>query len=244
MSRVESAVVVDAEGLSFRARLEPAEGGAQVLLELGDGAQFLVPAELLVPRADGRFDLRLRLREYAAQTGQAELEPGLEALATTSDAETNTSAAYETAPGDEVMSGALADEAAVISLAEETLQVGKRTVERGRVRLHKTVSERLETAELTLMREEVEVERVPVNRPVDEAEPVRYEGEVMVIPRYEEVLVVSKQLVLVEELRVRTVRSERREPQQVTLRREELSVERGEGSDADPDADPDADLEA
>ena len=33
MSRVESAVVVDAEGLSFRARLEPAEGGAQVLLE-------------------------------------------------------------------------------------------------------------------------------------------------------------------------------------------------------------------
>ena len=44
MSRTESAVVVDAEGLSFRARLEPAEGGAQVMLELGDGAQFLVPA--------------------------------------------------------------------------------------------------------------------------------------------------------------------------------------------------------
>ena len=137
-----------------------------------------------------------------------------------------------------------AAEETVVSLAEETLQVGKRTVERGRVRLHKTVSERLETVELSLMREEVEVERISVNRPVDEAEPVRYEGEVMVIPRYEEVLVVSKQLVLVEELRVRTVRSERREPQQVTLRREELSVERGEGSDADPDADPDADLEA
>ena len=125
-----------------------------------------------------------------------------------------------------------AAEETVVSLAEETLQVGKRTVERGRVRLHKTVSERTETAELTLMRDEVEVERVSVNRPVDEAEPVRYEGEVMVIPRYEEVLVVSKQLVLVEELRVKTVRSERREPQQVTLRREELSVERtGDGAD-------------
>ena len=105
------------------------------------------------------------------------------------------------------------------------------------MRLHKTVSERTETAELTLMREEVEVERVSVNRPVDEAEPVRYEGEVMVIPRYEEVLVVSKQLVLVEELRVRTVRSERREPQQVTLRREELSVERSDSLDTDPSAD-------
>ena len=123
-------------------------------------------------------------------------------------------------------------EETVVSLAEEVLQVGKRTVERSQVRLHKTVSERTETAELTLLREEVEVERVSVNRPVDEAEPVRYEGEVMVIPRYEEVLVVSKQLVLVEELRVRTVRSERREPQQVTLQREELSVERtGDGAD-------------
>ena len=129
-----------------------------------------------------------------------------------------------------------ADEA-VISLAEETLQVGKRPVERGRVRLHKTVSERTETVELTLMREQVEVERVAFNQPVDAPAPARTEGDVMVIPRYEEVLVVSKQLVLVEELRVRTVRSERREPQQVTLRREELSVERSDSLDTDPSAD-------
>ncbi len=128
-------------------------------------------------------------------------------------------------------------EETVVSLAEETLQVGKRTVERGRVRLHKTVSERLETAELTLMREQVEVERVAINRPVEEAASVRYEDDVMVIPRYEEVLIISKQLVLVEELRVRTLRSERREPQQVTLRREELSVERGDSLDTDPSAD-------
>ena len=134
-----------------------------------------------------------------------------------------------------------AAEETVVSLAAETLRVGKRTVERGRVRLHKTVTERLETAELTLMREQVEVERVAINRPVEEAEPVRYEDDVMVIPRYEEVLVVSKQLMLVEELRVRTVRSERREPQQVTLRREELSVERGDGVEVGISADSDAD---
>ena len=127
-------------------------------------------------------------------------------------------------------------EETVVSLAEETLQVGKRTVERGRVRLHKTVSERLETVELALMREQVEVEQVAINRPVETAASVRYEDDVMVIPRYEEVLVVSKQLVLVEELRVRTIRSERREPQQVTLRREELSVERGDSLDTDPSA--------
>ncbi len=135
-----------------------------------------------------------------------------------------------------------AAEETVVSLAEETLQVGKRTVERGRVRLHKTVTERTETAELTLRREQVEVERVTINRPVEEVGSVRYEGDVMVIPRYEEVLVVSKQLMLVEELRVRTVRSERREPQQVTLRREELSVERGDDLGTDVDADRNADV--
>ncbi len=139
-------------------------------------------------------------------------------------------------------SGADAEET-VVSLAEETLQVGKRTVERGRVRLRKTVSECFETVDVPLVREQVEVERVAINRPVDDAEPVRYEGDVMVIPRFEEVLVVSKQLVLVEEVRVRTVRSERREPQQVTLRREELSVERGEDVDANVDTDLDADLD-
>ena len=232
MSRAESATVVDAEGLSFRARLEPAPGGAQVKLALEDGAQFLVPAELLTPRADGRIDLRLRLREYAAQTGQTELGPELEAGSALGTA-TNPSPAYEAFPEGEAGEEAFADETAVISLAEETLQVGKRTALRGRVRLHKTVSERLGTAELALLREEVEVERVAINRPVEEATSVRYEGDVMIIPRYEEVLVVSKQLVLVEELRVRTVRTERRETQGVTLRREELSVERGNSSDAD-----------
>lgn len=119
-------------------------------------------------------------------------------------------------------------EETVVQLAEEVLQVGTRAVERGRVRLHKTVRERTETVDVPLARTHVEVERVAVNRPVEQAGGVRYEGDVMVIPRYEEVLVVSKQLVLVEELRVQTVRTEHRAPQQVTLRREELSVERAD----------------
>ena len=122
-------------------------------------------------------------------------------------------------------SGGEPDEA-VIRLAEERLQVGKRAVVRGRVRLHKTVSERVERVDVPLERTAVEVERVAVGRPVDQAEGVRYEGDVMVIPRYEEVLVVTKQLVLVEEVRVRTRRSEHRDPQEVVLRREEVAVER------------------
>lgn len=202
MSEAESVQIFDASGLSFKAWLKPANGGedaSQVMLQLADGTQFLVPRELLTPEGDGRYALSVDLREYVRKASE-----------TSEDAE-------ET----------------VVPLAEESLRIGKRTVERGRVRLHKTVSERLETVDVPLVREQVEVERVSIGRPVEAATSVRYEGDVMVIPRFEEVLVVSKQLVLVEELRVRTVRTERREPQQVTLRREELSVERGD-TDLEP----------
>lgn len=233
---------MDAEGLSFRARLESNPDGTQTMLELEDGTQFLVPTELLVARADGRYDLRLRLREYAAQTGQGELEPGeLEPELEPEDVSasqmqdlppTGAASPVFTVPNDVTR-----DEDAVITLAEESLRVGKRTVERGRVVLRKTVSERTETVDLPLTREEVEIERLSIGRPVEEAEGVRYEGDVMVIPRYEEVLVVSKQLVLVEELRVTRRRREHREPQAVVLRREELNVERtGDAGAGDADA--------
>ena len=199
-------IVIDAEGLAFKAQLEPAtaEDKEQTLLQLDDGAQFLVPTELLVRRDDGRYDLQLRLREYAAQT---ELETRAESP---SAPQQSTDAAHDT----------------VIPVVEETLRVGKRTVEQGRVQLHKYVTERTETADVPLVQERVEVERVRIGRRVDEAASVRFEGDTMIVPLYEEVLVVTKQLMLVEEVRITTQRSERHEPQQVTLRREEVSVER------------------
>ncbi len=128
---------------------------------------------------------------------------------------------------DELEAGAA--EQAVIPLVEETLHVDKREVERGRVRIRTEVRERQETIDETLMHEEVIVERVKVGRVVDAPEPVRYEGELTIIPLYEEVMVVEKRLMLTEELHVRKERSERRDPQQVTLRREEAIIERLEG---------------
>lgn len=128
-------------------------------------------------------------------------------------------------------SGRQEDELAVIPLVEETLRVEKRTVERGRVQVSKRVIEREETVDVPLHQEQIEVERVSINRPVTEPAPVRHEGDTVVIPLYEEVLVVTKQLMLVEEVRVSRRRSERREPQQVVLRREEAVVERSEPED-------------
>ncbi len=203
MQEPEAAQITDPSGLTFEAWLKPVEG-----------AEYTSQAVML-QLADGtQFMLP---RDLLTPTGDGRY---------TLSINLREAARQAAAPRPDA-------EEAVIPLAEEVLQVGKRTVERGRVRLHKTVHERFETVDLPLVREQVEVERVALNRPVEAAGPVRYEGEVMVIPRYEEVLVVSKQLVLVEELRVRTVRSEHREPHQVTLRREELSVERNGDLDDD-----------
>ena len=123
-------------------------------------------------------------------------------------------------------SRAEASEDTVIPVVEETLQIGKRSVTKGVVQLSKRVVERQETVDLPLQQERVEIERVSVNRLVSEAAPVRFDGDTMIVPLFEEVLVVSKQLMLVEEVRISKVRSERRDPQQVTLRRETVEVRR------------------
>jgi hypothetical protein len=65
-----------------------------------------------------------------------------------------------------------------------------------------------------------------MNVPVESATGVRYEGDTMVIPIFEEVLVVEKRLVLKEEIRVTRRRTSFRSPQRVTLRREVPTVER------------------
>ena len=70
MSETGPVTVVDSSGLAFRAVIKPTddyEGDSQVLLQLEDGAQFLIPKELLVASGEGRYNLRLSLTEYAQQ---------------------------------------------------------------------------------------------------------------------------------------------------------------------------------
>ena len=115
---------------------------------------------------------------------------------------------------------------AVIRLAEERLSVGKQRFTSGRVRVTKRVSEQQETVDIATLHEAVSVKRVPFNKPVEQAVLPYTKGDTTIIPLYEEVLVVSKQLVLVEEVWVTRQQTERRDPQQVTLRREEAVIER------------------
>jgi uncharacterized protein (TIGR02271 family) len=113
-----------------------------------------------------------------------------------------------------------------VPVIEEELHVQKRQVETGRTRITKTVHEREEVVDEPLLREVVAIERVPIQRLVEGPPPsVRYEGDTLVIPLLEEVMVVEKRVMLKEELHVRRQQTSVRDPQRVTLRSEEVTIE-------------------
>ncbi len=133
-----------------------------------------------------------------------------------------------------------AGERVTLPVVEERLDVDTREVVRSTVHIRKSVEEHDEAVEMPLQRKRVEVERVPVGRTVDEAPLERREGDTLIIPVVEEVLVVTKQLVLKEELRITTRVDEHVERQTVTLRREHVEVDRADagGAASPPRSDP------
>lgn len=119
----------------------------------------------------------------------------------------------------------------VVPVVEEELSVGKRVVEGGGVRVTRRVEEHEEIIRQALKREDVEVVRVPVNRVAQGAESVRQDGDVTVVPVVEEVLVVTKQLVVREELHIRKRVREEVKPERVVLRKQVVDVEKLQSSD-------------
>jgi uncharacterized protein (TIGR02271 family) len=120
----------------------------------------------------------------------------------------------------------------VIPVMAERLDVSRRVTETGTVRLRKVVQEREELVEQPVTRETVTVERVPVNRVVDGPVAPRQEGDTLILPVMEEVLVVERRLVLKEEVRVVRTRVTEPTSQRVTLRTEQIVVERDGDADA------------
>jgi uncharacterized protein (TIGR02271 family) len=118
------------------------------------------------------------------------------------------------------------DQPYVVPVAEEVLDIERRQVETGRIRVQKLVHERTELVDEPLLRDEVTITRVPVNRVIDQPVGTRQEGETLIVPVFEEVLVVEKRLLLVEEVHITRRTREIHQPEEVTLRREEVVVER------------------
>jgi uncharacterized protein (TIGR02271 family) len=128
----------------------------------------------------------------------------------------------------------------VIPVTEEVPVISKRTVETGRLRIDRKVSEREVVLDEPLLRHEVRIERVSIGRdlPAGEQPPqVRYEGETMIVPVLEEMAVVVKKIVLTEEIRITRISREFHDPQNVKVKVEEVSVQRVDDDSADAPTD-------
>jgi uncharacterized protein (TIGR02271 family) len=179
----------------------------RVPIRLANGRLALVPGELLAWQPDGSYRLEASLEEITGALG--------------------------TGAGERDAAGTL-DDGLTIPVIEEQVRIHKREVVSGKVRVRKVVQEREEIVDEPLLREEVEVRRVPLDRWVDGPVSVREEGDTLIIPLLEEVLVVEKRLRLKEEIHITRQRCESRHREQLVLRGEEATVERvNAGAEAD-----------
>lgn len=111
-------------------------------------------------------------------------------------------------------------------LAEE-LEAETKLVSRGSVRLHKGVATEERTLRVPVFHEEATIEHLPPEALGEAA--TSDDPDVLIIPIYEEQLVVEKRLVLKEYIRVRKRRVEEERIVRDTLRREYLEVNGPDG---------------
>jgi stress response protein YsnF len=114
----------------------------------------------------------------------------------------------------------------IIPLAEETLVVGKHTVNRGTTRVHRYVVETPVEQEVSLAEERVVVER---RKPVTDAVTGETFTEVTVeMIETAEVPVIAKGVRVKEEIVIRKERTERVTTVRDTVRRHEIEIERSD----------------
>ncbi|GAB3200234.1 uncharacterized protein (TIGR02271 family) [Pontibacter aydingkolensis] len=123
-----------------------------------------------------------------------------------------------------------AQEDEVVPVIEEQVDFDLQTVEKGKVRVSKLVHEEDVIVDVPFAYEDIDVQRVAKNLSIDSPPEVRYDGDTMIIPVIKEEVVIQKRLVLVEELHITKRRVEEHHPQQVTLRKEEVKVDRQENN--------------
>jgi uncharacterized protein (TIGR02271 family) len=110
-----------------------------------------------------------------------------------------------------------------VPVIQEEIEVGKRTVERGGVRVHSHVEEMPVEEVIRLREEHVEIERRAVNRPASAAD--AFEEVTIEVTETAEEPVVAKQARVVEEVIVGKKTEEHDETIEETVRRQEVDVE-------------------
>lgn len=112
-----------------------------------------------------------------------------------------------------------------LKVVREDLQVGKREVETGGVRVRSRIVERPVEESLRLREERVSIQRTPVNRPATAADLNAFQDGQIEVVEHAEVPVVSKTANVVEEISVGKEVNERTETVRDTVRNTEVDVE-------------------
>jgi uncharacterized protein (TIGR02271 family) len=112
-----------------------------------------------------------------------------------------------------------------VPLVEEAVEIDRRVVELGYVHVHKAVEEHIDEQEVSLRHQQVEVERVPVDRVITDLIDPYMDGDVYVVPVIEEEVVVTRRLRLKEELRIRRSAGERLQTVRTPFRRETVTID-------------------
>jgi len=132
--------------------------------------------------------------------------------------------------GKDTMSSRSGDESSTsIPIVEENVQIGKREVETGGVRVRSRIIETPVEENLRLREEYVRVERTPVDRPATEADLQNFQEREIEMTEHAEVPVVNKEARVVEEVNLNKEVEERDETIKETVRKTEVDVENIEG---------------
>ncbi|HEY6345209.1 MAG TPA: YsnF/AvaK domain-containing protein [Bryobacteraceae bacterium] len=113
-----------------------------------------------------------------------------------------------------------------LPLYEEAVTVSKRVVPKNRVRVSTVTHQRRQLVDELLQRENVEIGRISIGRPIEAVPAVREEDDTIIVPVVEEVLTLQRTLILKEEVRIRKVRTEERYQESVTLRSQQAGITR------------------
>ncbi len=235
----EGMTVYDAAGQKIgKVREYNAQGG---YLDVEKGflfhKDFYVPSNAVARSdADGVY---LQLSQDDLSGGAYDQPPtggmaGMAVGGTTDTVTRSTTQNDQTAQTQTAAAGATTDETDVrVPVYEEELVAGKRQEELGRVHLHKEVVSEQETVPVTLQREEVTIERVPMQgQQIDPATTTdAFQGADIDVPVMGEEAVVGKRAEEVEEVRLH--KDVMTEQQQVsdTVRKERVVVDQVDETD-------------
>jgi uncharacterized protein (TIGR02271 family) len=130
------------------------------------------------------------------------------------------------ATGESELGARTTDDDARMTLSREEVNIDKREVEAGGVRLRKIIRTETVNQPVELQREEIVVERVPAKEQTPSRSDIAFREEEVYIPLRREEPVVQKTVRTTEEVRVGKKRETERRDVSETVRREDVDIQR------------------